>query len=82
MNDWLEELASALGVEPLSREEVGALLRLAREVAHGVERRFAPLSTFLVGVAVGRGEAFDVAMGRADRLVPPDGSSTGGPPAG
>ena len=35
---------------PLAEE----LLELARAVAHGRERRFAPLATFLAGVAVER----------------------------
>ena len=54
MDDWLGKFASALGVEPLSREETGAVLKLARDVAHGVERKFAPLSAYLLGLAVGR----------------------------
>lgn len=48
----LDEIAAALGVAPLSAEEQGLLLDVARKVAHGTERRYAPLSTFLVGVAV------------------------------
>jgi hypothetical protein len=53
MNDWIDELARELGIDPLAPEEMGALLKLARDVAHGVERKFAPLSTYLLGVAVG-----------------------------
>ena len=54
MDAWLDELAGALGEPALGRDEAGTLLRVAREVAHGVERKLAPLSTFLVGAAVGR----------------------------
>jgi hypothetical protein len=80
MNDWLENLARALGEAPLSQEETGVLLRLARDVAHGVERKVAPLSAFLVGAAVGRREAagegheeaFREAVRAARDLVPPD----------
>lgn len=54
MSDWLVRYARALAEEPLSREEIATLLDLARDVAHGTERRFAPLSTFLAGVRVGR----------------------------
>jgi hypothetical protein len=82
MNDWMEELASALGVEPLSTEETGALLKVSREVAHGVERRFAPLSTFLLGAAVGKGTPFAEALERTRALIPEEGSSAGGPAAG
>jgi Domain of unknown function (DUF6457) len=92
MNDWLENLAGALGEEPLTQQETGAVLRLARDVAHGVERRLAPLSAYLVGLAVGRrvaaGEAperaFRAAVGTALRLVPTEGAtaSPSGPPDG
>lgn len=54
MDEWLDEAAAALGEGPVSGPEVGGMLRLAREVAHGVERRLAPLSTYLVGLHVGR----------------------------
>lgn len=54
MPDWLERYAERLDVTPLSDDEVAELLDLARDVAHGVERRYAPLSTFLAGVLAGR----------------------------
>ncbi len=50
-DDWLEEAARALGVLPLSPDEATALLDLARDVAHNTERRYAPLTCFLVGLA-------------------------------
>ncbi|MDP8928968.1 MAG: DUF6457 domain-containing protein [Actinomycetota bacterium] len=50
MSDWLRRYAVALGQEPLTSQEVRAILELARDVAHGTERRFAPLSTFLAGI--------------------------------
>ena len=78
MERWLDELAEALGVAPLRGEQSGALLRFTRDVAHGVERRFAPLAAFVVGRAVGRAEtegrapheAFADALERAAALVP------------
>jgi Domain of unknown function (DUF6457) len=51
---WIEELATALGAEPLSDDEVDRLLDVAREVAHGVERKVTPLATFLLGMNVRR----------------------------
>ena len=54
MEPWIDRLAQALGSEPLAGTEQEALLEAARDVAHGIERRVTPLSTFLVGVAVGR----------------------------
>jgi hypothetical protein len=54
MNDWLGTLASTLGVDPLDPEQTSDLLEVARDVAHGVERRATPLATFLLGAAVRR----------------------------
>lgn len=55
MSDWIEEFAGRLGEDAVTPEEMGELLKLAREVAHGTEdRRLAPLSTFLAGVHAGR----------------------------
>ncbi|MEA2499698.1 MAG: hypothetical protein QOH26_2103, partial [Actinomycetota bacterium] len=51
-DEWLNELATALGVEADMDET--ELLDVARVVAHGVERRAAPLTTFLIGLAAGR----------------------------
>lgn len=61
MEGWIDQLARALGEEPLSPAEVTRLLDVARDVAHQVERKITPLSTFLLGVAVGR------SAGDADR---------------
>ena len=57
MSTWTETLASALGVPPLSEEEAERLLDASRDVAHRVERKDTPLTTFLVGTAVGRATA-------------------------
>jgi hypothetical protein len=85
---WLEELAEALGVEPLGGGETGELLRASRDVAHGVERRFAPLASFLLGVATERGtaagasrdEAFATAVEQLRwTLPPPDASPPSSP---
>jgi hypothetical protein len=54
MEDWIDELATTLGAQPLTPAERNALLGAARDVAHRVERKITPLSTFLLGEAVGR----------------------------
>jgi hypothetical protein len=56
MNDWLERVSAAIGVnEELSDEETDALLKIARYAAHeGGDRRNAPLLTYLIGR--GRGD--------------------------
>lgn len=51
---WLDAYAEALGEPPVDREAIGAMLRLSRDVAHGVERKLAPVSTFVAGMHVGR----------------------------
>jgi hypothetical protein len=76
---WMDELAAALGVEPLDGKETGEILRASREVAHGVERMYAPLASFLLGASVERAaaagadrhEAFEVAVRRLRGLLPP-----------
>ncbi len=50
---WIDDLAAALGEQPLSRDETTELLGLAREVAHRVERKMTPLAAFLAGTAAG-----------------------------
>ena len=57
MDDWMDEAAGALREEGMQPEEVAIVLRLARDVAHGVERKMAPIAAFLVGSAVGRADA-------------------------
>jgi hypothetical protein len=49
---WIDELAAALGTEPLSEDEAERLLNVARDVAHGIERKITPLATFLLGMSV------------------------------
>ena len=46
--NYPDRYAEALGLS-LTDQEADAVLDLARVVAHGSERKFAPLSTFLAG---------------------------------
>jgi hypothetical protein len=81
---WLERYAAALGQETVAPVEKGSVLKLARDVAHGVERKLAPLSTYLAGVYVGRAmaeserrsEALERAVEAARTLIP-EGSDEG-----
>jgi len=78
-DQWMEDLAAALGVETLGRDETGQILKVSREVAHGVERMYAPLASFLLGAATERSvaggaapeEAFAAAIERLRALLPP-----------
>ena len=71
---WLEELAAALDVAPLTNTEQRAVLRLAREVAHRTERVNAPLAAYLAGrfaAAADRPEPAEEALRRAEEILPP-----------
>lgn len=69
LDRWLAALATELGIDPAS-VPVGAVLDLARDVAHGVARPAAPLSTFVVGLAVGAGKgSLDELSARATALA-------------
>jgi len=64
LDSWLEAAGRELGV---SRADIPtkAVLDVARDVAHGVMRPAAPVTAYLMGLAVGRGaDPVDV----ADRL--------------
>ena len=52
--EWLDELAGALGVQAPTAGETAHVLEVSRDVAHRVERRVTPVSTFLLGLAVQR----------------------------
>jgi hypothetical protein len=71
--EWLSRLAADLGEPRLTSREMGHVLKLAREVAHGVERKLAPLAAYLAGVHVGRrggqGVSPDEALSEAVRAA-------------
>lgn len=54
LHDWIDELCDALDVEIDLDESL--VLDVARDVAHGVERPAAPISTFLLGYAAARSQ--------------------------
>jgi hypothetical protein len=49
--EWIQQLSSALGVG--GDVDVDSILEVARDAAHGVERRAAPVTTFLIGLSAG-----------------------------
>jgi hypothetical protein len=49
LQKWVDELCDELSVD--TDVDVSAILDLARDAAHSVERPAAPLTTFLVGYA-------------------------------
>ena len=50
---WLKQVAAILEI-PEAQIPINTLLDLTREVAHNVERKSAPLTTFLIGLAAGK----------------------------
>lgn len=53
LEGWLEEVAAEFGFDA-AEVSIELLLNVAAEVAHQVARPAAPLSTFLLGLALGR----------------------------
>jgi hypothetical protein len=62
LDDWVEAVAAELGLGP-EKLDLDRQLDVARVVAHRVERRAAPVTALLIGLAAGRagGSAEDVA---------------------
>lgn len=79
MSTWTDRLAATLGVDAIPAQREGALLKASREIAHRTERKDTPLSTYLLGVAVGvrqaageePGAALEAAIRAAMGALPP-----------
>jgi len=80
MADWIEQAAAALVVEPIDDDMQERLLGVARDVAHGVERKLTPIATYLLGEAVqrrvaageARASAFSAALADLERAIDAD----------
>lgn len=55
LDEWTATVCRALDLDPTIVHDQTLVLDLARDVAHGVLRPAAPVSAYLLGVAVGRG---------------------------
>lgn len=53
MDEWIEEVKKELGVTV--NFDIDSILDTARDAAHSVERKAAPITTFLLGYAVATG---------------------------
>ncbi len=71
LEEWTRECAEALGMSDvaLDLESIHILLDLARDGAHEIVRPASPLTTFMVGVAVGRGQSLGRAAAVATEAV-------------
>ena len=71
LEEWLRSVAAELDLEEVdfSNDAVHILLDLARDSAHEIERIAAPLTTYLVGVAVGKGATLGSAAAQITELA-------------
>jgi hypothetical protein len=65
--DWLSAVCAEFGLDPAVAADV--VLDVARDVAHGVERPAAPLTTFLLGRVVETGVPLADAAARISLLA-------------
>ena len=84
LTQWLTRLSAELGTDDVVLDDATTtrLLDLTREAAHGVERIAGPLTTFLVGVAVGRGAGVAAATEAALALLEEPALDAGSPENG
>ena len=66
--EWVDEVCEMLSIDP-NEVDIDGLLDLSREAAHGIERRAAPVTTYLVGVAVGAGGDADEVISKVSGLL-------------
>lgn len=73
LEEWMTTVREELGLEGDGVEDIKAvttvILDLARDAAHGVARPAAPLTAYLVGVAVGQGASLPEAANRIAALA-------------
>jgi hypothetical protein len=68
LDAWVEAAAKELGLAP-GEVDTKRVLDVARDVAHRVLRPGAPVTAYLIGVAVGRGADPAAAAERISRLA-------------
>jgi hypothetical protein len=68
LEEWLDLVCLELGVERATVDR-DLILDLARDVAHAVARPGAPLTAYLLGLAVGRGAEPRAAASRLSELA-------------
>lgn len=75
MNTWVNAVSAELGLP--ADVDVDVILDVARVAAHSIERPAAPVTTFLLGVAVAGGMDVNEAAAKVQALA-----ATWPPPAG
>ena len=64
--DWVQEAADAVGVDP-AVVDIREIHHLSREVAHRLDRPLAPVSTFILGLALGAASGDGPAGGASEQ---------------
>ncbi len=68
LGDWIDTVCTELGIDRADLQE-GAVLRLARDVSHQVDRPAAPVTAFLLGYAVASGRPLAPTAARLTELA-------------
>jgi Domain of unknown function (DUF6457) len=68
LDDWTAAACAELGIDP-ALVDLKQILDLARDAAHQVDRPAAPVTAFLLGLAVGSGTAAVDATARLRALA-------------
>jgi hypothetical protein len=68
LESWTAAICTEFGIDPAA-VDMRRILDLARDVAHQVDRPAAPVTAFLLGLAIGAGIPADDAMGRVLTLA-------------
>ncbi len=68
MDRWIMTVSADLGLDP-GAADTRAILDMTRDVAHNVDRPAAPVTAYLIGVAVGRGMPLTSAVKRVRALA-------------
>jgi hypothetical protein len=69
LDEWTATVCSTLRLDP-SLVDQALILDLARDVAHGVHRTAAPLTAYMLGLAVGTGTAMSDGAAAIAALIP------------
>jgi len=68
LDEWVTLVCGELAIE---QPDVRAVLDLARDVAHGVDRPAAPVTSLLIGLAAGSAADVPALIERVRSLIPP-----------
>ncbi|HEY3906071.1 MAG TPA: DUF6457 domain-containing protein [Streptosporangiaceae bacterium] len=68
LGDWIAAVCADLGIDQAEVQE-RAILDLARDAAHQVDRPAAPVTAFLLGYAVGTGQPLAPTAARLTQLA-------------